>query len=64
MDKLKELVLLAERAVLFLAVFVAVHKLFIAAHRFSLVLVSRGYYLLAWHGLLTEFGSLLVEHRL
>lgn len=64
MDKLKEWALLAERAILFLAVFVAVHKLFIAVHRFSLVLVSRGYYLVAGHGLLTEFGFLLVEHRL
>ena len=60
-----EWVLLVERACLsFLAVVVAVHKLFIAVHRFSLVLVSRGYALVAVHGLLVEFGSLLMEHRL
>ena len=40
------------------------HKLFIAVHRFSLVLVSRAYALVAVHGLLVEFGSLLMEHRL
>ena len=64
-DKLKEWVLLVERAAFsFLAVFVAVHRFFTAVHRFSLVLVSRGYPLVAVHGPLIEFGSLLMEHRL
>ena len=41
----------------------SLHWVFVAAHRLSVVVASRGYYLVAVHGLLIAVASLVVEHR-
>ena len=47
----------------FLIFIYSLHWVFVAAHRLSVVVASRGYYLVAVHGLLIAVASLVVEHR-
>ena len=46
----------------FLIFIYSLHWVFVAAHRLSVVVASRGYYLVAVHGLLIAVASLVVEH--
>ena len=47
----------------FLIFIYSLYWVFVAAHRLSVVVASRGYYLVAVHGLLIAVASLVVEHR-